>query len=607
MIVTHANFANAIQELKRHKALSLDSETSGLRPFHGDTFFSLILATPLDQYYFNFNPDSGPPETQLGDDHLAILEGLVFCGSNDRVWFMHNAKFDLHMLETRGLHVSGFVHDTKVYARLLYNDHMAYSLAACAERIGLRKSTAVDEYIQEHGLWDWVDIPGRRTRDKALYFNRVPFDIISSYGEQDARITFDLGFYQLNELDKWEKERPQSTPSSLEIVTNERALLCVVYSMERDGVYVDKDYCLDGIRYETKRMNLFEKGFEVATGSEFKDSPKLFAQVLPQSSKKTKKSGADSYDYEALEVLAQSSEAAQLILDWRDAKKRLDFFNGFLHHSDTAQAIHANLDQAGTKTGRFTCSSPNLQQVTKEEDLASPYPIRRAIKPRADYDFFMFDYDQQEYRLMLDYAGVYVPAAERRLIEMIRGGLDVHQATADVASITRSEAKTTNFSILFGAGLDLLAARLKRTRAAAGHIKGAVLHAAPEIEVFLRSVASVAKNRGYVTNWFGRRWFCPDPKFAFRGPNFICQGGGADVIKVAMVRVGLLLERAKARSRLVLQVHDEIVLEVHKDEHDLVPQIRAIMEGVYPYRFLPLTVGVDWSPTSFADKQEWVP
>lgn len=605
MIVTKDTFAAVVNELKVQAVLSLDTETTGLRPFHGDTFFSIIIATALESFYFNFQSDGAPAAAVLGDDELRILEGVVFLANRDRIWFLHNAKFDMHMLETRDLHLNGIIHDTKVGARLLYNDHMSYSLASCAERIGLRKSDAVDKYIQEHGLWDWVEIPGKRTRDKALYFNQVPFDIISDYGQQDARITFDLGFHQLNEFKKVEADRPQNVPAGVELLDNERKLLGIVYAMERTGVHVDKEYCLDGLRYETKRMNLFEKAFEVATGAEFKDSPKLFEQVLPRSPKQTKKSGADSYDYEALEVLAATSEAAQTILDWRDAKKRLDFFNGFLHHSDTAQAIHANLDQAGTKTGRFTCSSPNLQQVTKEEDLASPFPIRRALRPRDGFDFFMFDYDQQEYRLMLDYAGVYVPAERRRLIEMIRGGLDVHQATANAAAITRSEAKTTNFSILFGAGLDLLAARLKRPRAEAAQVKDAVMRGAPEIEIFLRSVAQVARNRGYITNWFGRRWYCKDPRFAFRGPNFICQGGGADTIKVAMVRTAEMLLRKKARSRIVLQVHDEIVLEVHKNEQDLVPEVRAIMEGVYPYRFLPLTVGVDWSGKSFADREEW--
>jgi DNA polymerase-1 len=605
-----------LARLKDEPCLSLDTETTGLRPFHGDRPFSLIVGTKADVYYFNFQPYPGlEDDLILGEAELKKL--AIVLGAPGRINYLHNATFDLHMLKAVGVDVGGVIHDTQVGARLLFSDHFSYSLSSVAERAGLEKSDTVANYVAENHLYTRVAVPGKKLKERRDHYDRVPFDLIAPYGEQDARITMSLGEEQRRVLEgsdpvvAYERtptgesvRRESAGDTSLkQVYETERALTRVVFHMEQRGVQVDLGYCRDAIDYWEGQREAAEAEWLRLTGLPYKEGPKALAAALPPSGKRTGKSGKDSFDADSLEILAgRGNEAAQKVLDIRDAKKRLDLLQGLLYHADSSGVIHASFSQTGTKTGRFSCREPNLQQLTKDE-AGTLFPIRRALVPRPGYFFLMPDFDQMEYRIMLDYAGAYT--CERALIEKILGGLDVHQATADgcPVQITRQQAKTVNFSILFGAGLDLLAARLKTSRENASRIKGAIFQSAPEIKIFLDRAQSVAAARGYVKSWLGRRWHCEDPRLAFRAPNFLCQGGSADVMKVAMVRIDELLARLK--SSIALTIHDEIVFEIAEDEEQVVPEIKAIMESVYPHRYLPLTVGVDYSRKSLADREEW--
>jgi DNA polymerase-1 len=602
MIVDRKSFGEAVTYLACHDVLVVDCETTGLRVDHGDRLFSVILNVPGEEpYYFNFSCNDDVPEHfQLGPEHLSALSDLC---SEPKRWVGHNIKYDAGILAAEGIVLKGELYDTGAIARLEHNDHFSYTLAACAQRIGEQKSDAVDEYIAAHKLWTPEAIPGKKGSVKRPHYDKVPFDIIAPYGVQDGAVTGKLYDHQC----RWLQD--PHNDSLRQVVQNEVRLTRTVYRMERRGVLIDRDFAKCAIGYESERVFVAEEKWQSLTGVPFIDSGTYFSQHLPPSGKRTKKSDPEkprySYDAAALELMALRGEAkAQAILDWREAKKRLDLFQGLLYHADDAAILRANFNQSGAKTGRFSCSAPNLQQLSKDDVLDDDaYPVRRALVPRPGYVFVMFDFDQQEYRLMLDTAQVF--GGCEKIIRSIReDGLDVHQATADGAGITRSQAKTTNFSILFGAGLDLLSARLAVPRADAARVRDAVLDGAPGIGTFLRMCARTARNRGYVHNWFGRRWRCDNPNFAFRAPNFVCQGGGADVIKVGMNMVDGGISAFDAH--LVLQIHDELVYEVSEaDVVDFVPWVKDILEKVYPYRYLPLTVGVDYSVRSLADKREW--
>jgi DNA polymerase-1 len=262
--------------------------------------------------------------------------------------------------------------------------------------------------------------------------------------------------------------------------------------------------------------------------------------------------------------------------------------------------------QAGTDTGRFSYSDPNLQNVPKEE--SGTWRVRRAFRPTApEWCLVMIDYAQMEYRLMLDYAGQM--DVIRKILEE---GLDVHQATSTSMDVDRTSAKTLNFMLLYGGGTAKLAAALGISIEKAGQLKHRYFKRLEKIRAFSRNIINKAEGRHFVFNWAGRVCHFPEvqtkkgpDRLAFRAPNHVIQGGCADVVKRAMVRCHEFL-RAYS-SRMLLQVHDEIVFEVHRSELDIVPELRKIMETAYPHRHLPLTCDVEHSWTSWGDKVKGYP
>ena len=263
--------------------------------------------------------------------------------------------------------------------------------------------------------------------------------------------------------------------------------------------------------------------------------------------------------------------------------------------------------------------------------------LRNCFETDTDY-FWMFDYDQMEYRLMLDYA------EEMPVIEAIKGGLDVHSATKEVMGIeSRFEAKTINFMLLYGGGNAKLCQEIceptfddatlkdinklhywkKRTPCEISAIieqplklvksnleeleisnekRNKYFTKLPKVKKFVDEVIDSAKSNGFIFNWYGRRYYF-DRGWEYKAPNHLIQGGCADIVKISMVEIFNLLK--KHQSKLRLQVHDEFVISGHKKEEFLIPQIIKIMESAYKSKHLPLTVGVDFSTKQWGNKKEW--
>jgi DNA polymerase-1 len=263
--------------------------------------------------------------------------------------------------------------------------------------------------------------------------------------------------------------------------------------------------------------------------------------------------------------------------------------------------VRANMRQAGTETGRFSYSNPNLQNLPKEdepEDLQKPYLVRGCFTPRAGMVYVAKDYEQQEYRLMLDYAGA------TKLIDAVMGGMDVHQATAQLVGVTRKQAKTLNFAILYGAGADTIAAQLGIPRIEAQHLKDKYFSRIPEVERLIWNVTMTGKQRGYVRNWFGRKCYIANPQWAYILPNHLIQGGCADVIKIAMNRIQAKIEEDKVPVYMLLNVHDELLFEMDPSYIGYVDEvITPIMEQVYtPKRGMKLTTSSSHSFKSYSAK-----
>lgn len=382
-----------------------------------------------------------------------------------------------------------------------------------------------------------------------------------------------------------------------DLYQTEIALTKVLFGMEQVGIKINRSFTEEALQYETERADKAVKEFQNITCEEFIDSGKHLAKcfdLLGYTYARTEK-GNPSFTEENLS--AHPSPLTDIILTIRDAHKRIStYYSNFLTLADDNDIIHTDFVQSGAATGRMSCKTPNLQNLTKEEETEAYYLVRRCFIPRDDYSFVMIDYDQMEYRLMLEYA------EQMDVIEAVKQGMDVHEATANMMGTTRSYAKTINFMLLYGGGASKLAAALKLSLFEAKNLRELYFLKLPKINKFIKDVIRIAEIRGHIFNWRNRLCYI-DRKFSYKAPNYLIQGGCADIVKAAMVKLSTYLEGKK--SRMLLQIHDEILFEVHKDEHDIIPDLKSIMESVYPYKHLPMTCGVEWSNKSWQDKENY--
>jgi DNA polymerase-1 len=593
VLINKNNFKDILNTLGENPRLSIDIESTGLRHFHGDQLFSIIIADDTKEYYFDFNGT-------LSRDLIPKFQNLF-----DRaiLWFGHNFKFDLHFLANEGLTLHGPAHDTMSTMRLIHSEMLSYSLDSCVKYALKRaKDDKVMAYIREHKLWTKEKIPGRDKEDKRLHFDRVPLEVIQPYAELDARLTYDLGVWQLNRLGAMESLGSKTWPKIGKLYRNERSLTKTLLGMEREGVLIDRPYCEKALVHFYDQMSLAAKEFYSLTGKEFIDSGKLFSGVFPKEQLVMNDPTATgkinpSFDSEVLQ--GWDDPISKTILMHRDAKKQKEFFESFLYFADKNGVLRTSFRQGGTATGRMSCTDPNMQQLSKDDDLTPQFLVRRAIIPRPGFVFVMFDYSAMEMVLLYDLAEAH------SMISRVKGGLDVHQAMADQAKITRKQAKAGNFANIYGSGLTKFAQTLGCTEPQAKAIREVIFMAAPEIKPFIQRMTKEVEERGFSINWAGRRCTFLDRRFSYKATNYVIQGGGADVIKIAMVKIDRLLEGKK--SKLLLSIHDECVCEIHKDELNLIPEIKHTMEISYPAKHLPLTVSIEHSYLSFADRIKGCP
>ena len=307
MLVTPENFSEVCSIIWNESELSLDTETTGLKPYQGSRAFPIIIATKTAEYYFNFNDSNDhlgqPPLAVLPREWVQILLTPIALNVLKTV-YMANAKFDMHILAQEGVTRWGCtVHDVLVMDRLDFNDHIKYSLDAVAKRHGFEKSDAVEEYIKEHKLWRWVTIPGKKKRDKNKWYAKVPLEIIVPYGERDARITFDIGRKQREKFTTKTWEAPRPTP--MNPYETELRLTKVLYSMEREGIPVSETLCTERAQSETEKYEAAAREFRDKTGVPLVDSAKVLTPIfqgLGLTPPKTDK-GNDSLTDEWLETL----------------------------------------------------------------------------------------------------------------------------------------------------------------------------------------------------------------------------------------------------------------------------------------------------------------
>lgn len=353
MLVRKDQLKAVFELLGSSDRLAIDTETTGLSPYSGAEIFSLIIATCSKEYYFNFNKVS---------DHLCSIPlkcyqldkkevNELFNSMSEKLLFAHNFKFDAHFLANEGFDIMKHNwHDTMTMQLLINNREPKLGLADLAEKLDI-----VKQYISKNKLYFNEVAEGKKTSKRNEFYSLVPLDTIVPYGLQDARACYDLGSKQIAQI-KCE-----------DVYRNEMGVSKVLFEMERIGVKIDLDYTELAAEFELHTSDKHKEEFQRMSG---KDDPENRGQLISaliaagETLPSTEK-GAPKSDKKTLESL--KTDLGQTIIKHRFHKKRYaTYFKNFLDLADSGGVIHCSYRQ-NVATGRMGCSSPNLQNLTKEE------------------------------------------------------------------------------------------------------------------------------------------------------------------------------------------------------------------------------------------------
>lgn len=583
MLVTVGGLLAALEAINLEEVIGLDTETTGLG--ESDRAFQVIVSTAQEDYVFD---ERSCPSFMTGLNFTLKFKKKI-------VVFQH-AKFDIRMCASIGIEFhpdTEFVDDNSL-ARLVRNDHFgarAYSLGAQAKReLGDEKlDKEIKDFIKANNLYeDRKNFFGEV--EKAPRYDWVPLDLMTKYSSKDGNLTRKLYFKYMSLLDAREKD----------VAANENRLIKTCYKMERRGLKINVPRTIKALYHEQGLIDSSKLKYKELTGQDYVNSAKSVQKVLDYRLPLTEDGNPSLTDDVIEEIISggipKDVEIATTVRFIRGYEKRVGtYFKSYLNFMDSEHVIHPTMWIAGTRTGRFSYSDPNLQNIPKDsEEERDTYSVRECFEPRPGRTYVSFDFKQMEYCMMAAYAN------ETEIIRAVMNGADFHQATADLLGITRKLAKTLNFAILYGAGVEKIAWMLGITVSEARRLKDKYFMALPKVEALVDRIIRTGRSRGYVTNWFGRKLYA-DRQFAYALPNHLIQGGGADVVKVAMNRIDEHPELGKLW--MVLQVHDQLVFELTDEEMKYIPLIKKTMEEVFPeMNGMKLSVDVSVSKRSLAEK-----
>ena len=493
-----------------------------------------------------------------------------------------NLKYDLEVLRNYNIHLCGPMWDTMI-AHYLIQPELRHNMDYMAEIYLNYKTIHIDELIGPKGKGQ------RSMRDLSP-------TLVYEYAAEDADVTLRLKNKLEPELKKFECEK-----LFYEI---EMPLMPVLAEMEMNGVCLDTQSLAETNKQFTMRMNEIEQRIYELAGQQFNiASPKQVGEILFDKLKiveKAKKTKTGQYvtSEEVLQQLKNKHEIVADILEHRGLKKLIGTYIEALPKLINPRTghIHTSFNQTVTATGRLSSSDPNLQNIPiRGEDGKE---IRKAFVPEPGCVFFSADYSQIELRVMAHLS------QDPQMIEVFREGKDLHAATAaniykkPIEEVTRDErtkSKRANFGIIYGITVFGLAERLDIPRDEAKMLIDGYFQTFPEVHDYMEKSKEVARKQGYVTTLFGRRRYLPDINsanatvrgFAERNAiNAPIQGTAADIIKVAMIRIHQRFKAEGIKSKMILQVHDELNFSVFPNEKERVEAI--VLEEMQ--RAFPLTV-----------------
>ena len=563
-------------------------------------------------------------ETDSLDPHNTNLVGIAFCYRAHEAWYVpvpagrketeaivgefrevfensatgkvgQNIKFDMLVLAGYGLHVRGRLFDTMI-AHYLLQPELRHNLNFLAEVYLDYTPVSIEELIGKRGK-------GQRS------MRSVEPETIKEYACEDADIAWQLSGILKKDL---EKANLASLAGDLEM-----PLISVLTSMEEAGMAIDSGSLKAISGKLVEEAGSIEKQIFKMAGKEFNlASPKQMGEVLFERMKiienaKRTKTKQYSTNEEVLDRIKDKHPVIPLILEHRGMKKLLSTYVDALPklvHPKTGR-IHTSFNQAVTSTGRLSSTNPNLQNIPVREEQGRE--IRKAFVARDDDHLLLAaDYSQIELRLMAHMSG------DKGMAEAFRNDEDIHAATAakifsvEPAGVTRemrARAKTANFGIIYGISAFGLSQRLSIPREEAKQLIDGYFRSYPAVKEYMDSCIKDARDKGYVVTLMGRKRYLPDinsRNAVVRGNaernaiNAPIQGSAADIIKLAMVKIHAEFEKKKLKTRMILQVHDELVFDVFRPELEEVRELVVdAMQSVVSLS-VPLTVdsgtGSNW-------------
>ncbi|MBI4772676.1 MAG: DNA polymerase I [Deltaproteobacteria bacterium] len=583
-----------VERLSSLPVLSVDTETTSQEPMRANLVGISLCGSPREAYYVPLAHSRLAAPEQVGlRDGIECLRPLLEGAKPLKIG--HNIKYDAIVLERHGIVLKGIVFDTMVASYLLDPDRHAHSLDKVAwEFLGERVTT-------------YKEVVGSGKNEAT--FDMVPLETACEYSAEDADVAFRL--YALLESELREK----SLDTLLKNV--EVPLISVLASMEMWGVKIDRPLLRDMSNELSGQLQEIEDRVYELAGSRFNlNSPKqlgvvLFEEMGLNPVKKTQKKTGYSTDMEVLTILAQTQPIAEQILNYRILSKLkstyVDALPGLVH-PETGR-LHTSYNQTVTATGRLSSSNPNLQNIPIRGELGNR--IRRAFIPEKGCKLLSADYSQIELRVLAHYS------KDPVLTEAFKKGRDIHTETAcgmfgvDPEGVTpemRRRAKVVNFGIIYGMQAFGLARELGISRGEAQRFIDAYFQRFAGVKSFLVENLERARKQGYVTTLLDRRRYLPQltsQNNALRSnaervaTNAPFQGSAADIIKVAMIRMWRILREQKRNTKMILQIHDELVFEVPEDELDaLEPIIRTEMETAVDLNvplIVDVSIGDTWS------------
>ncbi len=571
LAVSEKEIRQVVNQLKGADALCFDTETDAPDPITANLVGIALSAKAESAWYIPVNVEDALQEGHVRELLKPLLE------NEESLKIAHNYKFDQLVLERAGFGLKGPIFDTMVAAYLLDSSQR------------LKMDNLAKKYLNYEPI-PIKNLIGSGKSQKSMA--DVPYKEIKNYACEDADITYRL--YEI--LSEKLKE-----DDLLEVAEKiEYPLIPVLARMEKNGILIDTEKLAQFSKELTSDLIDLEANIFDKTGAEFNlNSPQQLGHILFEKMKlpagKKTKTGQYSTSEAVLSKLAAEYELPSLVLDYRSLSKlRSTYVDALpkLVNEETGR-IHTDFNQTVAATGRLSSSNPNLQNIPIRTQRGRE--IRKAFVPEKDFQILAADYSQVELRVIASIS------EDENMIRAFKNGEDIHARTAkeifglesleDVSPDQRRKAKEVNFGIPYGVSAYGLASRLGISNSEGKEMIDQYFERFPNIKNYIEDTVQFAKENEYVATLLGRRRYIPDINsrnwnvrgFAERmAINMPIQGTAADIIKLAMIEIDKYLQQENLKSRMLLQVNDELVFEIHESETDQVPdKIKSLMENAY--------------------------